>query len=116
MQEEFKVAGIELVAISPDTVEQAAKMRSKLDLSFRVLGDPELTVIDAFGVRHEKSEGAMAGDPKDARGIRRPLAIPTAVLIDAEGIVRWIDQASDYRVRSDAPRVLEGVKQGLAAA
>ena len=43
-------------------------------------------------------------------GIRRSLAIPTTFLIDAEGSVRWIDQAEDYRVRSDAPRVLGAIR------
>ncbi len=114
MQGSFAELGIELVAISPDTLEQAAAMRSKLGLSFAVLADPELVAIGAFGVRHEKSEGALAGDIADSRGMRRPLAVPTTVLVDRAGIVRWIDQATDYRVRSDAARVLEGVRQALA--
>lgn len=114
MQKSFAELGIRLVAISPDTVEQAAAMRSKLGLSFAVLADPELVAIGAFGVRHEKSERAFAGDISDSRGMRRPLAVPTTVLIDGAGIVRWIDQASDYRVRSDASKVIEGVRQALA--
>ncbi|MGH7962343.1 MAG: hypothetical protein ACRERD_11060 [Candidatus Binatia bacterium] len=30
---------------------------------------------------------------------------------DADSLVQWVDQAEDYRVRSDADRVLAAVQQ-----
>jgi hypothetical protein len=38
------------------------------------------------------------------------MAIPTTLLIDEEGIVRWIDQTDDYRLRSHNERILEVVE------
>jgi len=96
---------VQMLAISPDTVDETARLRRKVR-SLRLLADPELQVIDAFGVRHPNGIAATPGP----RGIRRPLAIPTTFLIDAGGSVRWIDQAEDYRVRSDAPRVLGAIR------
>ena len=39
------------------------------------------------------------------------MAIPTTLLIDEKGIIRWIDQADDYRLRSDNERVMTAVRE-----
>ena len=102
---------MELVALSPDTIRESSRGSAGTNLAMQVLADPELKVIDLYGLRHEKALGA----PRDGSPIRN-LAIPTTVLIDAEGVVRWIDQADDYRVRSDAGRVLDAVRRHLPGA
>ena len=109
MGPEFEALGVELVAVSPDTIRASSRGKRRAKLSMQVLADPELKVIDFYGLRHEKAFGA----PRNGSVIRS-LAIPTSVLVDAEGIVRWIDQADDYRVRSGAGRVLEALRRHLA--
>ncbi|MBW2273646.1 MAG: redoxin domain-containing protein [Deltaproteobacteria bacterium] len=104
----FDALGVALVAISPDTLRESSRGKRRSNLTMQVLADPELKVIDLYGLRHEH---AMGG-PRDGSLIRN-LAIPTSVLIDADGVVRWIDQADDYRVRSDADRVLDAVRRHL---
>ncbi len=42
-----------------------------------------------------------------------PEQIPTTILADREGIVRWIDQSDDYRVRSQPDRVLRALREAL---
>jgi peroxiredoxin len=103
---DFERLGVRMVAISPDSVAEAAAMRAKHGLSMRLLADESLAVTDAWGIRHEK-----AFTPN--KGFLRPLAIPTTILIDESFTVRWIDQADDYRVRSDAPRVLDAVRHAF---
>jgi len=98
-----------MIAISPDSVAEAAGMKRKSGLSMPLLSDESLAVTDRYGVRHEK-----AFTPN--KGFVRPLAIPTTILIDEHWVVRWIDQSDDYRVRSDAPRVLGAVREALGAA
>jgi peroxiredoxin len=107
---DFEALGVALVAISPDTVAEARAMRERGSFGLTLLSDASLAVVDRYGVRHAKGLAA----PSAGRGMLRPLAIPTTFLIDAEGVVRWIDQAEDYRVRSDAPRVLAAVHAALA--
>jgi len=68
-------------------------------------------ILELYGVRHEKGIAATPGP----RGVFRPLAIPTALLVDERGIVRWIDQTDDYRIRSDANRVLAAIAETLGA-
>jgi peroxiredoxin len=90
-------------------VAEAARMKRRLGLRMIVLSDADLAVTDRFGLRHQNG---ITATPR--RGIFRPLAIPTTFLVDAGGRVRWIDRAQDYRVRSDAPRVLAAARSALA--
>jgi len=41
------------------------------------------------------------------------LPIPTTFLVDAEGVVRWIDQSDDYQIRSEPGRVLGAIEASL---
>ena len=98
-----------VVAISRDTVAQAARQRARDGLGFDLLADPELAVIGDYGLVHTRGAifetffvlGVPLGYPT---GFAR-MAIPTTLLVDETGTVRWIDQATDYRVRSDSARL-----------
>ncbi len=37
------------------------------------------------------------------------MAIPTSLLIDEDGVVVWVDQSEDYRLRSNDERVMQAV-------
>lgn len=39
------------------------------------------------------------------------MAIPTTILIDEQGIVRWIDQSDDSRLRVSKDKVLGAVNR-----
>jgi peroxiredoxin len=49
-QREFADAGAIIIGISSDTGEDAAALHDKLGLNFELYGDPELTVIGAWGI------------------------------------------------------------------
>ncbi len=106
MRGQFEELGIRLVAISPDTVAETEKMKRKRRLDMLLLSDESLQVADLYNVRHDRAFVPV-------RGPVRPLVIPTTILVDGEGIVRWIDQTDDYRVRSDATRVVTAVRRAL---
>ena len=110
--------GVELVGISRDDVEQARMMHEQDSLGRALLlADPELEVIRQFGLEHHKTVvttspmvrvfGLPLGMPKGMEA----MAIPTTMLIDEQGIIRWIDQAEDYRIRSDAARVESALRR-----
>lgn len=71
-----------------------------------MLADPDLRITDLYNVRHERG---LAPKP----GVIVSLPIPTTVLVDAGGVVRWIDQAEDYQRRSHPDRVLAAVDANL---
>ncbi len=55
--ESFERAGLQVAAISVDTVEQNQAMIDKLLLPFPVLSDPDATVIEPWGVLNAAEKG-----------------------------------------------------------
>jgi peroxiredoxin len=104
LRPELDARGIALVAISADTPERIRAGRAKHGAKATLLADPELAVTEQFGLVNRK--GLAPG------GLRR-LPIPTTLLVDAGGVVRWIDQAADYQVRSHPDRVLAAIRRTL---
>ena len=51
----LKSAGIEVIGVSPDTVESHTKFRSKYHLPFRLLADPDHRLAEALGTWVEKT-------------------------------------------------------------
>ena len=109
------------MALSKDIPTEAALHKSRDGLDFPLLSDPDLKVIRAYGLEHHKALGQSANPKSTIGGLAlglRPfnfsaMAIPTTLLIDEKGIIRWIDQADDYRVRSANNRVLEAVRSAF---
>ena len=71
-----------------------------------MLSDPDARLIDEFGIRNQ---GFHSGVPGGAKA----LPIPTSVLVDAQGIIRWVDQSENYQRRSDPDYVLAAVRDAL---
>jgi peroxiredoxin len=96
-----------VVAISPDSPGAIEKGMAKHGLQAVMLSDRNADIIDAFGIRNQ---GVHSGIPGGAK----VLPIPTTVLSDASGIVRWVDQSENYQRRSDPDYVLRAVREALA--
>jgi peroxiredoxin Q/BCP len=94
---EFANRNTEVVAIAVDSVAENADVAQNLALNYRVLSDPQLQAIDAYGLRHD--------DP----GQEKPIAHPASFLIDGEGIVRWRDVTSNYRLRPRPETILAAI-------
>jgi peroxiredoxin len=84
---------MKVVAVCTDTPDQIAQARSKHGLRGTFLADPELVVTDQFGLRNLNTAVRPPGLPG--------LPIPTTLMLDATGVVRWKDQSADYMQRSD---------------
>ncbi len=85
-----------MLAISVDPVEKNLELSDMLGFEFALLSDPDLEVIDAYGVRHE--EGGIGGV-----GIARPAVF----VLDREGIVAWKNLTDNWRVRVRPDEVLK---------
>jgi len=109
--------GVEVVALSKDTPAAALQQRKRDKLSFQLLSDPELEVLRDYGAEHHKaiefSKGGFTlfGIPLALVPSFESMAIPTTFLIDERGVIQWIDQAEDYRIRSAEDRVLTQVRR-----
>jgi len=81
---------------------------AKHGLDAIMLSDPKAKVIDQFGIRNQGIHSGLPGGAK-------VLPIPTTVLVDAQGIVRWVDQSENYQRRSDPDYVLTAIRAALGS-
>ncbi len=84
--------------ISSDTVTQSAAGRGRHGLDAVVLSDADLRITDLYNLRTTRNVA-----PK--KGMIVDLPIPTTFLVGADGLVKWVDQADDYMIRSAPDRV-----------
>ncbi len=96
-----------MVAISTDTVAEAARMSSTFDLTLTLLSDESLSVTRLYNLEHHTDT--------PVRGPRRQVAIPTTLWIGGDGLVKWIDQSEEQGALSDEDVVLAAVREALAA-
>ncbi len=119
MQPDLEKFGVSVVALSKDSVDEAAIHKTRDELSLTLLADPKLEVIRQYGVEHHKALGfstgrfTLGGIPFSLTPSFKTMAIPTSLLVDEDGVIVWIDQADDYRLRSDERRVLQAVKSAF---
>jgi len=96
---------VQLVTLCTDSPEQIRKGKTKHGAKAVMLSDQDLSVTRLFNLENT------------ARMVKPPgvigLPIPTTILTDANGIIRWIDQSTDYQVRSQPDRVLAALKSAL---
>lgn len=122
MKPELDRLGVQVVALSGDTVVQAQAHKSRDNISYTMLSDPRLTVVKTYGVEHQKTIGADSENIMTVFGLPFPMpnqlkfksmSIPTSLLIDENGVITWIDQSEDYRLRASEERTLSAIKRSF---
>ncbi|MFE3173748.1 peroxiredoxin-like family protein [Amycolatopsis sp. NPDC059090] len=105
--------GVELIAISPQKPDGSLSMAEKNELTFAVLSDPGNQIAAALGVLTAPTESARAAQA--ALGLDLTAAnadgshgvpMPTVVLVDAEGTIRWIDVHPNYATRTEVQEIV----------
>lgn len=118
----FDQFNVNVVGISGDNVEQAQAHIERDSLHFTLLADPELNVVKQYGVEHHKGLGADSKNIMTILGMPLPaitqlkfkaMAIPTSLLIDEKGIIQWIDQSTDYRIRASKERIIGALENNF---
>jgi peroxiredoxin Q/BCP len=75
--DEFRERDAEIIGVSPDDVASHGKFKSKYELPFTLLADPEHEVAEKYGVWVERNS-----DGKKSMGIKR-----STFIIDSDGNV-----------------------------
>jgi len=86
---DFKAMDVQVLAISVDPPDKGKGAQEKLNATFPLLSDSKREVMELYGTRspeHHNREGGA-------------INTPTLVLIDKTGTIRWIHQATNFRVR-----------------
>ena len=92
--EEFRARGVEVVAISPDSVEQNRDVAERQQIEFTILSDSDLAVTETFGLVH-------AGGGPGGGDIPRPASF---LIVDGE--IRWRELTDNWRVRPRPHEIL----------
>ena len=95
----FHEAGIRPVAISVDTPEESRDLSREAGYTFTILSDENADVIRRYDLLH-------AGAGINGHDVARPAEF----LLDAKGIVRWINLTENYWVRARPEQILEAAK------
>ena len=90
---------MQILAISPDSNERSQALAERLRARYRFLTDRDLTVTRRYGLVHARGGNKGQDVPR-----------PTTVVIDRQGIVRWLSLADNIQVRPDAGDVARAVR------
>jgi peroxiredoxin len=90
---------VQILAISPDPNERSQALAERLRIRYRFLADRDLAVTRRYGLVH------VGGGPGG-----QDVPLPTTVVIDRRGIVRWLALADNYQVRPDPADVTRAVR------
>jgi peroxiredoxin len=88
---EFQAAKVEILAVSTDPIDEARWTRQQVGTPFPVLSDSKRVALNLYGTRSLSSYPSPDGGPYNHA---------TLVLVDKNGIVRWIYRNADYRTRA----------------
>jgi peroxiredoxin len=108
--------GVAMVAVSPQKPDGSLTAAETNELSYSVVSDPGNQIASALGIVTEPSAQAVAAQKKlglelaehNADGGRR-LPMPTTVVVDDTGVIRWIDVHPNYTARSEVSDILAAV-------
>ena len=100
---DFRKLNVQLLAISVDPPARGLEVKQRLDAGFPILSDEHLAAMHRYGTR--------SPEYKNQLGIS--VNTPTLMLVDAQGIIRWIHQASDYRKRLSVADDLAAAREAL---
>ena len=90
---------MQILAISPDPNERSQTLAQKLRARYRFLADRDLAVTRRYGLVHAR--GGPTGED---------VPIPTTVVLDRRGVVRWLKIADNYQVRPDPADVARAAR------
>jgi peroxiredoxin len=108
---------IPLLAISPQKPDGSLSTQEKNELSFTVLSDPGNQVAAALGVLTTPTDDARAAqrtvglDLSEANADgTHGLPMPTVVIVDNAGIIRWIDVHPNYTTRTEVADIVDALR------
>lgn len=93
------------MTVCTDTPEKIRAGHGKHKLQATMLSDRQLEVTNLYGLRNQAVNTGPPGGP------RQP--VPTTILVDPAGVIRWIDQSENYQRRSEPAYVLAAIEEHL---
>ncbi|MET4783567.1 peroxiredoxin-like family protein [Glaciihabitans sp. UYNi722] len=112
--------GIALVAVSPETPDGSKAMKDSNELAFTVLSDPGNQLGRALGIVNVATPAELSTNEQIGFDLGKAnadgttdLLFPTAAVVDAGGVLRFLDVHLDYTTRTEPGDILAAVDQLL---
>jgi peroxiredoxin len=113
---ELTARGVALIALSPQAPDGALSAQETNGLAYAVLSDPRNQLAGALGILTETGEAARAAQAQLGLDVAATNAdgtgaipMPTVVVLDAAGTIRWLDVHPDYTTRTEPTEILKQV-------
>jgi peroxiredoxin len=108
--------GAALIAVSPQRPDGSLSMQEANDLTFEALSDPGNQIAGKLGIVTAPADDVRAAQltlgldltERNADGTTA-LPMPTVVVTDAAGVIRWIDVHPNYTTRTEVSEILAAV-------
>jgi len=114
---DFEAAGARVVAISPQQSEFSQAMIDEKGLTFDILSDPGNRVAETYGIKFRLADSMIAlyqkfkiDVPKHNGDDTWTLPMPTRLIIDRDGTIRYAEITPDHTVRPEMEHTLEALK------
>lgn len=110
---ELDAFGATLVAISPQSPDESLSTAQKAELEFTVLSDPGSWLAERIGIAFQQADDVLAA--QRALGLDIALANtegstrlprPTALVVDQDRTVRFVDVRPDYTDRTEVADIV----------
>lgn len=109
---EIRETGARIVLISPQPHDNTIALAKRFDVPFDFLTDTGNRVARALGL--DMKNGLPMG--MQMLGYESETVFPTVIVLDAKGIVRWLDQTDNYRIRPEPDTFLPLLRELVPAA
>jgi peroxiredoxin len=110
--------GVELIAISPQKPDGSLSMQETNNLTFTVLSDPGNQIAGRLGILTAPSDAATEAQASMGLDVAehnadatRTIPMPTVIVVDADGVIRWIDVHPNYTTRTEADQIVSAVDE-----
>lgn len=89
--------GVEVLLISPQTVWHTMRLAKKMKVKFHFLTDEKNAMARKLKIDHD--HGTPLG--MEIFGFKSETVLPTVIITDEEGVIIYVDQTDNYRVRPE---------------
>ncbi len=103
---ELDELGVKTVLISPQPHSYSVNLAKRFDVPFLFLTDPKNKVAKTLGIYHKN--GTPTG--MEVLGYSSDTVLPTVVITDEKGVIIYVDQTDNYRVRPEPDTFMKILK------
>lgn len=109
---ELAAQDVALIAVSPQKPDGSLTMRETNQLTYTVVSDPGNQIGGALGIVTRPTDDAQKAQASlgldltqvNADGTHE-VVMPTVAVVDAEGVLRWIDVHPNYTTRTEPAEI-----------